>query len=55
MSLVGHAGAVNALEWAAGSLYSASADDSIRVWNTQTGQCSLTIKLKAPIGVRLIA
>src|SRR5262249_45028466 len=53
--LIGHTGSVSAMELAGGHvLYSAAADDSIRVWNLQTGQCSMTIKLKAPVGVRVV-
>jgi len=51
MSLIGHQGAVNALEFHSGTLYSGGADDSVRVWNVLTGQCTISIKLKAPMGV----
>jgi WD40 repeat protein len=51
MSLIGHQGAVNALEFHSGTLYSGGADDSVRMWNVLTGQCTISIKLKAPMGV----
>lgn len=55
MTLIGHQGAVTALETQGSTLFSGGADDSVRIWNQATGQCTATIKLKAPIGVCTLA